>query len=54
MSDSVTDVVTRRSAIAIAQQEADLQAVELRKQADALELIWTKSSTSPLNLLIWT
>ena len=48
MSNSVTDAGTRRSAIAVAQQEDNLQAVELRKQTGGFELLWTKSTKAPL------
>jgi len=44
MSNNVTGVGTRLSAIAIAQDESQLKAVELGKQGGAFEVLWTKSS----------
>ncbi len=44
MSNNVTGVGTRLSAIAIAQDESQLKAVELGKRGGAFELLWTKSS----------
>ncbi|MHC4605199.1 MAG: PilN domain-containing protein [Planctomycetota bacterium] len=46
MSNNVTGVGTRLSAIAIAQDESQLKAVELGKQGGAFEVLWTKSSES--------
>jgi Tfp pilus assembly protein PilN len=43
MSKHATNTATGRSAIAITQEESNLKAVELRKQDDALEVLWTKS-----------
>ena len=44
MSNNVAGVGTRLSAIAIAQDESQLKAVELGKQGGAFEVLWTKSS----------
>ena len=44
MSNNVSGVGTRLSAIAIAQDESQLKAVELGKQGGAFEVLWTKSS----------
>jgi len=44
MSNIVAGVGTRLSAIAIAQDESQLKAVELGKQGGAFEVLWTKSS----------
>lgn len=46
MSNNVAGVGTRLSAIAIAQDESQLKAVELGKQGGAFEVLWTKSSES--------
>jgi len=44
MSNNVSGAGTRLSAIAIAQDESQLKAVELGKQGGAFEVLWTKSS----------
>jgi len=44
MSNNVSGVGTRLSAIAIAQEENQLKAVKLGRQGGAFEVLWTKSS----------
>ena len=44
MSDSTTDMGTRRSAIAIVQDGSKLKAVELGRQGGVFEVLWTNSS----------
>lgn len=44
MSNNTTDMGTRGSAIAIAQDGGKLKAVKLRKQDGIFEILWTKSS----------
>ncbi len=44
MSDNVIDTVKRQSVIAIAQADSRLKAVELQRQAAALEVLWAKTS----------
>lgn len=44
MSNNVSGVGTRLSAIAIAQEESQLKAVKLGRQGGAFEVLWTKSS----------
>jgi len=44
MSDNVIDTVKRQSVIAIAQADSRLKAVELRREAAALEVLWAKTS----------
>jgi len=42
MSSKKTDTVTKTSVIAIAREENKLHGVELRKQGEAFEILWTK------------
>ena len=44
MSNSMTDMGTWRSAIAIAQVDGKLKAVQITKQGEAFEVLWAKSS----------
>jgi len=44
MSDKADSTVRRRSVIAIAQADSKLKAVELRKEAGTIEVLWAKSS----------
>ncbi|MFB0524766.1 MAG: hypothetical protein ACETVZ_04455, partial [Phycisphaerae bacterium] len=44
MSSSMTDMGTWRSAIAIAQVDGKLKAVQITKQGEAFEVLWAKSS----------
>ncbi|HIJ53397.1 MAG TPA: hypothetical protein HPP66_09630 [Planctomycetes bacterium] len=44
MSDSTTDIGTRRSAVAIVQDGSKLKAVELGRQGGIFEVLWTSSS----------
>lgn len=44
MSSSMTDMGTWRSAIAIAQVDGKLKAVQITKQGEAFEVLWVKSS----------
>jgi hypothetical protein len=46
MSSITTDMRTRQSAIAIAQDGKRLKAVKLKKQGTAIEVLWTKSTES--------
>lgn len=43
MNKNVTDVGTRSSAIAIAQEGSELKAVKLQRKGEAFEVLWTKS-----------
>ena len=44
MSNNAAKIRTQQSAVAIAQEETKLKAVELREKNGALEVLWTKSS----------
>ena len=47
MSNNANDAQTWRSATAIAQVDGRLKAVQITKQGEAFEVLWTKSSKAP-------